>query len=43
LINLERDEFLFLAVEQNPTYQKYLESQAQLSERWIRLAGLKRN
>ena len=40
LIDLERDDFMFLAVEQNPTYQKYLESQKQLNERWIRLAGL---
>ena len=44
LIDLERDDFMFLAVEKNPTYQKYLESQKQLNERWIRLAGLtKRN
>ena len=27
-------------IDSNPTYQKYLESQKQLAERWIRLAGL---
>ena len=27
-------------IDSNPTYQKYLESQKQLNERWIRLAGL---
>jgi len=39
---LARDEYTGVraAVAFNPTYQKYLESQTQLTERWLRLAGL---
>jgi len=38
----DEDEEVRANAVHNPTYQKYLESQAQLSERRIRLAGLKK-
>ena len=40
LLASDEDERVREDAFQNPTYQKYLESQNQLSERWIRLAGL---
>ncbi len=40
LLASDEDERVRVNTLQNPTYQKYLESQNQLNERWLRLAGL---
>ena len=40
LLASDEDAVVRRSVTGNPTYQKYLESQKQLTERWIKLAGL---